>query len=218
MINVPAGKKLIINVNSEPVTDYDMIIEEDIAFSLSSDFNPLLSGGSTKIVDLIGGLVKERFGKGFTGQFKQMGIQIWEGTRPLSLKITVGFYIDKKHPDAFTQVYQPAIALAKLPLPTESASGNLTAPGPTLASALIGTKKGTGGKVISVEVGKILYLQSAIVKSAEPIFSNETDENNYPIWSKVSLDIISVMTATTRLLDDRAPNSREAAIQREREQ
>ena len=27
----------------------------------------------------------------------------------------------------------------------------------------------------------------------------------YPIWSKVSLDIISVTTATTRLLDDRAP-------------
>ena len=72
----------------------------------------------------------------------------------------------------------------------------------------MGEKKGTGGKIISVEVGKILYLQSAVIKSAEPIFSNETDENNYPIWSKVSLDIVSVMTATTRLLDDRAPENR----------
>jgi len=208
MIKVPLGKELIINVNNQSVTDKKMIIEEDIAFSLSSTFNPLLSGGNTKLVDIVGGLSKEFLGVGFTGQFKQMGIQIWEGTQPLSLKITVGFYIDKERPDAYDQVYKPTIALAKLPLPIESSSGNLTAPGPTLASALLGTKTGKSGKIISVQVGKILYLRSALVKAAEPIFSNETDENDYPIWSKVSLDIISIMTATTRILDDRNSDQR----------
>ncbi len=203
MIQVPVGKELRINVNTHPVTNQKMIIEEDIAFSLSSTFNPLLGGGNTKLVDLIGGLSKELTGFGFSGQFKQMGIQIWEGTAPLSLKITVGFYLDKEKPNGKIQVYEPAIALAKLPLPEEGEFGNLIPPGPTILSAIKGEQTGKGGRVISVEVGKILYLKSAIVKAAEPIFSNETDEDDYPIWSKVSLDIMSTMTATTTILDDR---------------
>lgn len=209
MINIPIGKELIININTVPVTDVKMIIEEDIAFSLSSSFDTFIGGGNTKLIDFAGALSKELTGVGFSGQFKQMGLQTWTGTQPLSLKITVGFYIDKEKPDALKQVYEPAIALAKLPLPKD---GGLTliAPGPTPFSAITGTKKGKEGRVVSVQVGKILYLRSAVVKAAEPIFSNETDENNYPIWSKVSLDIISAMTATTSMLDDRAPERKEA--------
>lgn len=214
MIQIPVGKELRINVNTSPVTDQKMIIEEDIAFSLSSTFNPLLSGGNTKLVDLVGGLSKELTGKGFSGQFKQMGIQVWEGTAPLSLKITVGFYLDKENPDGKTQVYEPAIALAKLPLPEEGSNGNLIPPGPTLLSSITGSQKGKGAKIISVEVGKILYLKSAIVKAAEPIFSNETDTNDYPIWSKVSLDIMSTMTATSTILDDRSSNGSASGTRR----
>ncbi len=205
MIKVPIGKELIINVNNRPVTEKKMIIEEDIAFSLSSSFEPFLGGGNTKLVDFIGSISRELTGKGFSGQFKQMGLHVWSGTQPLSLKITVGFYIDKERPDAYTQVYLPTIALAKLPLPDDGVT--LIGPGPSPIAALTGNKK-ANSRIFSVQVGNILYLKNAIIKSAEPIFSNETDENNYPIWSKVSLDIISAMTATTSLLDDRAPEER----------
>jgi len=203
MIKTPIGKELIINIGSTPVTDQKMLIEEDIALSLSSDFNPLLGGGNSKILTIAGSLSKEISGKGFSGQFKQMGMQLWEGTQPLSTKITVGFYIDKEKPNAKVQVYDPTIALCKLPLPEEQEGGNLVPPGPTILSALTESPKGKAGKVISVQIGKLLYIKSAIVKGAEPVFSNETDENDYPIWSKVSLDIISVMTATKSLLDNR---------------
>ena len=41
------------------------------------------------------------------------------------------------------------------------------------------------------------------MKRAEPTWSLETDSNGYPIWGKIALDINSLSTATTDMLDNR---------------
>lgn len=194
----PEGKRLYINVNKRNVTgDIPMIIESDITFPLSSSFSPLLGGGNSKLINILGQLNSAVGGKGFSGQFKAMGIQVWDKTEPLTMSMTIAFYMNKIKPDGFLQVYKPSMELAKLVLPTEGEHlGVLVAPGPDFHSALAGEKKGANGKVMSLQIGKILHISSIIVTKAEPTFSAETDENGYPIWSKVSLEVKSVNTAT----------------------
>jgi len=201
MIQTPIGKELRIFVNKESVVDVPLIIETDITFPLSSQFEAIMGGGDSKLLTIFGSLSKELFGKGFSGQFKQLGARIWSKTEPLNMSLTVGFYIDKRNPDAYSQVYEPTIKLAHLTLPTDDGvGGSLVAPGPTLISAIKGEKKGEGGKFISIEIGKILRIDSAIVTKAEPTFSNEVDSYGYPIWSKINLEFGSIVSATTSML------------------
>ena len=202
MIQVPIGKTIRINVNGKSVTEVPMIIETDITFSLASGFEPIMGGGDSKLLNIIGSFSKELFGKGGSGQFKQLGMRLWTKTEPINMSVTIGFYMDKTNPNAYEQVYKPTIQLAHLTLPEEGGlGGSLIAPGPTIWSSLSGQKTGEDGKLISIEVGKVLRLESAIVMKAEPTFSSEVDEQGgYPIWSKVSLEFGSIQTATTMML------------------
>jgi len=204
-IKIPKGKTIRISVNTKPIlSEYDMIIESDVTLSLSSSFEPFLGGGSGKLIDAIGAISKKKTGHGFSSKFKQLGIQTWTGTDPMSVSsVTIGFYIDRRNPDAYKQVFLPIMELCKLPLPSEGGElGSLIAPGPTVAAAFEGEEeKGEYSDIIGIEIGNIIRIPNAIIKKAEPTFSNETDENDYPIWGKVSLDIISVFTATKQALD-----------------
>jgi hypothetical protein len=201
---IPKGKKLILNNHGKPFVNQDMILEEDITINLSSNFEQLFGGGNTKLIDVIGAITRDigGAGAGFSGQFKQLGIQTWRGTDPVSLpSITVGFYVDKRNVDGYSQVVQPISKLRAIPLPEERASGNLIPPGPSVLEALeLNKNKNVNIPQYSIQIGKILYLPHIIIKKAEPTYSIETDENGYPIWGKVALDIQSTVTATRQLL------------------
>jgi len=214
-IKIPSGKILRLNLGGVRVTgNIPIVLEEDITLSLSSSFSPLIGGGaSNKLITMLGALSKDILGYGFSGQFKQMGFQVWTGTDPLGFSAQVGFYMGSTNlNDAKVEVYDPAIALMKLPLPDDSGSHDgigLIAPGPSLLNILQKTKVGSlvgshvpkaGAKMISMQIGKILRVNSVIVKKAEPTFAIETDSNGYPIWAKISLDISSTVTATVQLL------------------
>ena len=211
-ITIPQGKILRLRKNKESVTgDIPIILEEDITISLNSQFSALLdSGVVNKLGTLLGGLSRDLLNFGGSGQFKQMGFQIWEKTDPVMISgINIGFYMGSTYAnDAYVEVYKPAIALMKLPLPDDSnisgSSGvrgiGLVPPGPSILEALGGENVRTG-KNVSLEIGKVLRLPKVIVKKAEPTFSTETDENGYPIWCKIVLDIISLFTATTQTID-----------------
>ncbi|MFW6225382.1 MAG: hypothetical protein ACOC3V_00320 [bacterium] len=199
---IPKGKKLVINLNGSPLVNVPLVLEEPITINLSSSFEPVFGGGDTKIFDLIGSLSRDVLGNtaGFSGQFKQLSIQTWKGTDPVSLpSITIGLYVDKTNVDAYNQVYLPTKKLRELPLPDERRSGNLIPPGPSLLEAL--GKKNSNWPTYSLRIGKILYLPQIIIKKAEPTYSNETDAEGYPIWAKVALDIQSISTATKKLMD-----------------
>lgn len=201
-MKIPKGKEIRISVGGTQILpEQQLIIESDITISLSSSFEPFLGGGNSKIIDVLGAVSRDVTGVGFSGQFKQLGMQVWTGTDPVSISsITIGFYIDKTNPDAYEQVYLPMIELSKLPLPSEGKAGNLVAPGPSVLAAFGSKSDKATTQIIGVEIGNILNIRNAIIKKAEPTFSSETDENDYPIWGKISLDVISVYTATKEIL------------------
>jgi len=204
---VPKGKQLRIRQGKRDITgDIPLVLEEDITISLSSNFSPLFGGGDTKALNVLGSLARE-FSRGkiaFSGQFKQLGFQMWGGTDPLAFTATLGFYMGSTDAnDARVEVYEPMIALSSLPLPEEGRVGNLIGPGPSVTAAL-GKTRNTQQRIISLEIGKILRVSSIIVKRAEPTWSNETDENGYPVTGKIQLDINSLFTATVGMLQDRS--------------
>lgn len=204
-IGIPKGKQLgmVKGKTTIPSNGIPMILDEDITLSLSSSFKQLYGGKSNTLFDLAGSVSKSFFGIGFSSKFKEFGFQIWENTDPVSFNVTVTFHMGiNKEYNAYTEVYKPAIELASLPLPTIGASiagglaENLEPPGPS-PSTLLGGEKFSP---ISLQIGNILYISNIIVKKAEPTFSTETDEFDYPIWAKVNLDIQSVETATVEMI------------------
>lgn len=208
---IPAGKKIKINRTSyqddqykskgSVVGDVPMILEEDITFSLSSEFSPVWGGKTEGIGSIASNLAKGIFGSTVSTQFKQMGIQIWRSTDPLSFGPTVGFYADKNNFNPRIQVYEPIMELCKIPLPSEGSGGTLVPPGPTLIDFLGDVSKNPD--MFSLSIGKILYLPQIIIKKAEPTFSTETDAEGYPIWGKVQLDIQTINIATRQMLEKR---------------
>lgn len=194
---IPKGRKLKLNLNGRRYVNVDMILMEDLTITLSSKFQPLVSGDAQPIVSALGGLFRDLTGTGFSGQYKELGFQQWTGTDPLSLSPTVGFYMKK---NAKTDVFDPALKLMELPLPDDRGGiGGLVPPGPSLLTVLSPQNK--RGKVISIQVGNILRLNNVLIEKAEPTFSVETDENGYPINAKIRLDIKTVYTATVQLIN-----------------
>ena len=208
---IPKGKQLRIRHDNQSITgDIPLVLEEDITLSLSSNFSPLFGGGDTKALNVIGSLAREfTMGKiAFSGQFQQLGFQMWGGTDPIAFTATLGFYMGSTDANnARIEVYEPMIKLASLPLPEEGRFGNLIGPGPAITTILGGLlgkiTENTEQRLISLEIGRILRIGSIIVKRAEPTFSNETDEFGYPISGKIQLDINSLFTATVEMLTDR---------------
>lgn len=198
---VPAGKRVTIK-SGENVVVSDLLLEDAITINLSSNFSQLIDNEPNALLTMIGGLSREVAGFGFSGQFKQAGLQIWTGTQPMNLSITVGLYTET---DALTDVVQPAKALMRLPLPIEGrGSFGLTPPGPSILEALSENtpSEPAEGKFLSMRIGKLIHMTRMLVKTAEPTLSQEVDENGYPIWIKMKLDIVSIFTATGRMVDD----------------
>ena len=206
-VTIPAGKRVVFKSNGAflaGLENIDVILEEDVTVVLNSSFQSLVGGGSSRALTLLGGLLRDTSGFGFSGQFKELGFQMWTGTDPIGVNITVGFYMKN---NAFDDVVRPTHALIKLPLPIdagteEGQSGfGLIPPGPSVLEALnSGEESARRGKNISCRIGYI-WLPNVIVNNAEPTFSNECDENGYPIWSKIRLSIQTLFTATTSMID-----------------
>lgn len=201
---IPRGKKVTFHLNGSllPGTESaDMLLEEDITLSLNSQFGDLVSGGAPNAIGALGGMVRDLTGFGFSGQFKQLGFQIWQKTDPLQVSITLGFNMKT---NAYDDVVRPTKALVKLPLPDDGAAGDnglgLIPPGPSILEAFGENNQTQSGKNIHCRIG-FVRLPGIIVTGAEPTFSKETDQNGYPIYAKVRLDIRTVFTATTNLID-----------------
>ena len=203
-ITVPLGKRLRISVGGLPINaGTPMIIDNDVTISLSSTFSPLLGGGGQlqKIATLITLIAREKFDlPELSLRHKAMGYHMWENTDPIMIPgLVISFYVDPTNVHGKTQVYDPILELMKLPLPGESKDfpGVLLPPGASPAS-ILGWKEGIVRTTISIEIGNILRIDNALIKKAEPTFSNDCDSLGFPIWGKISLDIQSLETATKK--------------------
>ena len=210
-MNIPKGKKVIITQQTDegainiPFGRVPLVIEEDITLSFSSNFSPLVGGTGSKALSAIGAAVRDASGGrvGFSGQNKYMGFQVWEGSSPISFNATFGFYLGQsKLYSALQEVYRPVMELVRLVLPDVGFAGSLIPPGPSLFSLI----KGKGEQAakyysLSITIAKVLRIDNVIITKAEPTFSNEVDEDGYPIWAKVAMDFQSVELANTGMLN-----------------
>lgn len=204
-ILVPKGKKILLNQGNHSLlsNDIEMVLEEDITFTLSSTFAPLVTPPNTNFINMIGSAIRDvtKGAINFSGQWKQLGFQTWQGTDPIQFTCNVGFYMGSSgYDDGQIEVYDPIIELCNVALPSEGTGGNLQAPGPSVLDALNLKNSYTLGRTVSMELGNVLRLPNIIIVKAEPTLSLETDSNNFPIWGKVSLDIRSIFSATIELL------------------
>lgn len=199
-MTIPKGKQVVFHTGNGDIT---AVLEEDVTFTLNSSFEPMVGGGTPKFLTAIGGLLKEYGGYGFSGQFKELGFQIWTKTDPISVSFAVSLFMKT---NAKKDVVEPAKLLMQLPLPedtSEEAGGDgggfgLIAPGPTL-SAVFNQGDASKGKRIGVDIGTV-RLPLVVVKKVEPTASLETDQNGHPIWIKLRIDVDSLFTATANMI------------------
>jgi hypothetical protein len=204
---IPKGKKVTFHLNGAllPGTENaEILLEEDVTLSLNSQFGDLVSAGAPAALSVLGGVSRDVLGFGFSGQYKQLGFQVWQKTEPLSVSITVAFNMKT---NAYKDVVAPTRALIKLPLPDDAGMSSdgvgLIPPGPSILQAL-GSEDTennyASGKKIACRMG-FIRLPSVIITRAEPTFSKETDQFGYPVYAKIRMEIRTIFTATTGLID-----------------
>lgn len=199
-LNIPAGKQIILLNGSESIVNVPITLATDISVTLSSSFGPILGDMNNKFLTIASQVTQDLGWGGVSGSFKEMGYQVWQGTDTCKFSFDAIFHMKTS---AREDVWIPAMTLAKLPLPIESEDNNtigLKAPGPSILSAFGDNVKYKAKNNFSVRIGK-LYLPNAIIKGAEPTMSSETDEDGYPIWVSIKLDVESLFTATTKLIN-----------------
>lgn len=212
-ITIPKGKKITIEVDDTEIPEgIPLILEDNVTLSASSQFGSVFGGGGkiTQVINAMGKLSQDMGGPAFGGTLKQMGMQTWQSTDPLTVSsLVLTFYLGIAEKwDAFEEVKKPIFELMKMTLPKEGVGGSLTMPGPSPLSALKGTfaegkvEEKVDIKSISLDLGGIIYLPEIIVKKVDPTFSVETDDKGNPIWGQVSIDIQTLFTATSKLLED----------------
>lgn len=206
VISIPKGKTVEFHVRGAPLEgtgDILMLLEQDITITMSSTFNPVTKGTSSSAFTMLGGVLREagrtELAGWATGQFKQLGFQVWEGTAPLSTSITVRLTMET---DAYNDVVRPAMALAKICLPHEGSGGSLIPPGPSVLNAFTGDEgRAEVGEIITCYIGSYA-LRNVIIKRAQPTFSRHIDDKGYPISATVELGVETIFSATTSLVDD----------------
>lgn len=204
-MTIPKGKIISIRVgDSDIFSDAgieivpQITIDTEITINLQSKFDSLLGSGANKVLGVFSGTAYSLTGKSFTGQFKEMGYRYWTGTEPITFSFDTKLCMKTS---ARKDVFEPAKVLMKLPLPKLAKKGEgfgLIAPGPSILDALdIETKF---SRMYSFRCG-VFYLPSVVFEKAEPTWSSEVDEEGYPIWCKLQMEISSLYTANTDMID-----------------
>jgi hypothetical protein len=164
------------------IAGYEGALAEDYTVGLTSEFRRLaddFQNEVTQAVDIAGATVKSLTGGkvGFSSQFKQLTVQVWDHTEPANVSIGVTF--DRKS-NAEKDVMTVVRDVCSIPLPQEGPSGNLVPPGPSPIEgigldAIIGGAVGTKDSYINFTIGNMKFNRYLMVK-AEPTFNKFTDD------------------------------------------
>lgn len=198
---IPKGKKITILENGAEILPQgiELTLDTPLTVKLQSNFDYLIGNSSvSKLLVTAGSALRDVAGIGGTGAFKEMGYRQWTGTEPLRFSFSTT--LNMKH-SARTDVFEPATALMKLCLPEEARQGEgigLIAPGPSILTAMgVRTDK---ARDYSFRCG-VFYAPQVLIEAVEPTFSSEIDEDGYPTWCTLQIDVTSLFTATTDSID-----------------
>lgn len=204
-MKIPKGKIITIRANDRDIFDDAgvkkpiLTIDTEITINLQSEFDNLLGSGVNKFLAAASNAIYAATGKSYSGQFKEMGYRFWSGTKPITFAFETTLNMKTS---AKKDVFDPAKVLMKLPLPSESTSDQgfgLIAPGPSIIS-ILSEDRVEFGKSYSFRCG-VFYLPQVLFEKAEPTWSSEVDEDGYPIWCKIQMEVSSLYVATTDMID-----------------
>jgi hypothetical protein len=217
---IPRGSIIAIELSpDEPIPG---AIAEEVNIVLKSQFQQIEvpSNGLTEGIDIAGGAVRSIFGNswGFSSQFKQMTMQLWNKTDPARFNLTVDFHrepLSKSHGKQNVSG-ENVMAIIKrfcsIPLPGEAELGRLIPPGPSIIEG-IGldvlaeyiTKKELNRAVdekgfVDLTIGSMKF-KRILMESAEPTFSKYSDDSEYPISCRVAFNFVGIWAATKQMVE-----------------
>ena len=183
----------------------DLILENDISLGISNDYQPLLSGNVGGVVSYLSSVSGGEVPAGF----RQQGFQIWRGTSPIELKLSVSLHMVTS---GRLDVITPAQKLIAYSVPDLNENGwGLTPPGASIISILgedaveniskfydVSSGKGS----VSVFVGSYIQLHNCIIKNVIPTYSLQEDSEGYPVSCKLDIDISTLDVANSTMINE----------------
>lgn len=112
--------------------------------------------------------------------FKALSFQMWAGTSPIEIPLTVLFDAENS---ALKDVYEPIAMLQSLAMPVEASMGILSPPGPDVGLF----SSSDSGYGIHVKIGRMMMFLNCILVSANAIFDARLDSRGFPISGQIDL-------------------------------
>jgi hypothetical protein len=197
-------------------------MQEDFQLNLESSFQTLEDMvPQLKEFTSIAGKLQSATGK--ANDFMSIfGFQVWEKTNPIEISLELHFHTIRS---GWLDVWAPIMSLCSQAIlsadvradesdGTFKSSSTYSTPGVSLPNASFFTKaakrqkdgeknkadnenafKNSSAKVVQVTIPGILFIETALVKSAKPTFSKELTESGAPLWGKLDIQLQSVLPA-----------------------
>ena len=167
---------------------------EQLQIAVTSDWEnrlPSSLSGLWSAASPFGGGVGEGLAKatGSDAHIQALSFQMWTGTSPIEIPLTVLFDAEKA---GLSDVYQPITMLQSLIFPVNTSVvgvGTLQPPGPDvgLFSRSITLGYGNSGYGINVKLGRLMMFLNCIMVSANATFDSRMDNRGFPISGQLEL-------------------------------
>lgn len=155
---------------------------EQLSFGVQSDWESRLPSTLSSLlgsIPLIGGRLEQ--GQNLLGlnrQFQDLSFQMWMGTSPIEIPLTLQFDAEES---ALNDVYRPIQALASMALPSQR-GGYLIAPGPI--------RGGNGDdNAVTLNIGRMFTFLDCIMVSCEQTLDSRLDEDGYAIAGTANITL-----------------------------
>lgn len=154
-------------------------LPEQLSIGISSEWESLLPYSLTGLLEKVVGNTAPAAGAvlGVSPQVQSLSFQMWTGTSPIEIPITVLFDAEES---AQRDVYEPINYLQSLVLPVNGSwvgQKMLMPPGP-----IWGGERGYG---IDIKLGRFAFFKDCIMVSANATMDSRLDAAGYPISGQV---------------------------------
>jgi len=181
------------------------ISNQELTLSFRNNYEGLVSTGIPKTVamatNFLGGILGEiSLDAPNSLQHKSMGLKIWTSTEPMSFNLNLNFFMGSYgYYSGFREVYWPMMKILGASLPSESTGGFLKGPGPNIIEQVKGIFD--ENVTLSVQIGEMFLIRNIIIEDPQVTFSQELDEQGFPINGTLDLGISTVNIATIQLIN-----------------
>lgn len=161
-------------------------------------------------------------GEGMANLQNMLDAPRWNKTKPVSIQFSLYFYTKTKAEDDVygemmkwmeycilsyepgTKAFKvPGFSLANASNFTNAATGEINAASQAqINKAIKDNKISTSSKLIQVFIPGVIYLYPALVMQAQPTFSKEVTESNFPLWGKLDMQVSGVYPAHSQVLEN----------------